>query len=161
MMNSVAKPASSWSTKILQFEGSFFFVRSEKKDGNYTVDVVMKGSQEDCEHFMVEASLLNVESGKSVFKASFQPRPLTNQNEFIYSLSVPESGKTVFKSLFQPSSFVTLLLPCCCCCTPSSRSLFFVQFSPSVQNCGKAGYECPHHHLPLQVPDWVARLPGC
>ena len=43
MMNSVAKPASSWSTKILQFEGSFFFVRSEKKDGNYTVDVVMKG----------------------------------------------------------------------------------------------------------------------
>ena len=103
-MNSVAKPASSWSTKILQFEGSFFFVRSEKKDGNYTVDVVMKGSQEDCEHFMVEASLLNVESGKSVFKASFQPRPLTNQNEFIYSLSVP--GKTVFKSLFQPSSFV-------------------------------------------------------
>jgi hypothetical protein len=106
MMNSVAKPASSWSTKILQFEGSFFFVRSEKKDGNYTVDVVMKGSQEDCEHFMVEASLLNVESGKSAFKASFQPRPLTNQNEFIYSLSVPESGKTVFKSLFQPSSFV-------------------------------------------------------
>lgn len=83
----------SWPTTVLRFEGRFyFFVRCAKKDENYVVDIVMKGSQEDCEDFMVEASLLNVESGKSVFKASFQPRPLTDQNEFIYSLSVPEKG---------------------------------------------------------------------
>ena len=53
---------SSWSTKVIQFEGRFFFVRSEKKDEYYTVDVVMKGSQEDCENFIVKASLLNVET---------------------------------------------------------------------------------------------------
>jgi len=88
---------SSWSTKVVQFEGRVFFVRSHKKDENYIVDVVMKGSQEDCENFKVKASLLNVEtldseSGKSVFKSSFQPRPLTSQNEATYCLSVPEKG---------------------------------------------------------------------
>jgi len=88
---------SSWSTKVIQFEGRFFFVRSEKKDENYTVDVVMKGSQEDCENFIVKASLLNVEtlyseSGKSVIKSLFHPRPLTDQNEATYCLSVPEKG---------------------------------------------------------------------
>jgi len=92
MMDSVVRPASSWSTKVLQFEGSFFFVRSEKRDVNYIVDVVMKGSQEDCENFMVEASLMNAESELSVFKSLFQPRPLTTQNEAIYSLSVPQKG---------------------------------------------------------------------
>jgi len=92
-MDRVGGLNANWPTTVLQLEGGFFFfVRCAKKDGNYVVDVVMKGSQEDCEDFMVEASLLNVESGKSVFKASFQPRPLTNQNEAIYSLSVPEKG---------------------------------------------------------------------
>lgn len=94
MMDSLVRPerVSSWSTKVIQLEGSFFFVRSEKREGNYIVDVVMKGSQEDCENFMVEASLMNAESEKSVFKSLFQPRPLSNQNEAIYSLSVPEKG---------------------------------------------------------------------
>ena len=84
-MDRVGGLNANWPTTVLQLEGGFFFfVRCAKKDGNYVVDVVMKGSQEDCEDFMVEASLLNVESGKSVMKASFQPRPLTNQNEAIY-----------------------------------------------------------------------------
>ena len=32
------------------------------------------------------------EKGKPVFKCSFQPRPLTDQKEAIYCLSVPERG---------------------------------------------------------------------
>jgi len=84
---------ASWSTKVIQFEGGFFFfVRSQKKNGNYIVDVGMKGSQEDCNDFMVEASLLNVESGKFVYKGTFNPRPLTNQNEPTFCLSVSEES---------------------------------------------------------------------
>ena len=60
--------------------------------GIFTVDVVMKGSEQECKDFMVEASILNVESGESMFKAIFQPRPLTDQNEAIFCLSVPERG---------------------------------------------------------------------
>ena len=73
-------------------EGRLFFVNSTMKEGIYKVDVVMKGSLEDCEDFMVEASILNLEKGKPVFKSSFQPRPLTDQNEAIYCLSAPEKG---------------------------------------------------------------------
>ena len=83
-----------WSTKVMQLNLGpfFFFARFVKKEGNYIVDVVMKGSQEECEGFMVEASMVNVESDKAVFKASFQPRPMTDKNEAIYCLSVPEKG---------------------------------------------------------------------
>ena len=85
----------SWQTKVLQSEdGWFFFVKSTRKAGVYKVDVVMNGSQDDCEDFMVKA---RVEArgggkGKPVFKSSFQPRPLTDQNEAIYCLSAPEKG---------------------------------------------------------------------
>jgi len=82
-----------WTTKILESEeGWFFFVKSTRKGGRYEVDVLMKGSQEDCEKFMVEASILNAETEKPEFKSSFKPRPLTDQNEAIYCLSVPEEG---------------------------------------------------------------------
>ena len=82
-----------WETKILESEeGLFFFVRSSWKEGRFEVDVLMKGSQEDCVDFMVEVSILNVETRKPVFKSSFQPRPLTDKNEATYCLSVPERG---------------------------------------------------------------------
>ena len=97
----------TWPTAILQLRGEsfrkkesfffrkkerFFFVRPSMRAGTFTVDVVMKGSKEECKDFMVEASILNVESRESVFKATFQPRPLTDQNEAIFCLSVPERG---------------------------------------------------------------------
>ena len=83
-----------WSTKVMQLNLGpfFFFARFVKKEGNYIVDVVMKGSQEDCENFAVEASMVDGESGKGVFKAFFKPRPMTDKNEAIYCLFVPEKG---------------------------------------------------------------------
>ena len=84
---------TTWPTEILQLRGeSFFFVRPARRAGIFTVDVVMKGSEEECQDFLVEASILNVESRESVFKSTFQPRPLTDQNEAIFCLSVPEKG---------------------------------------------------------------------
>jgi len=83
----------SWPTNIFETkEGQFFFVRFARIKGIYKVDVVMKGSLEDCEDFMVEASILNVETRKPVYKSLFQPRPLTDQNEAIFCLSVPDRG---------------------------------------------------------------------
>ena len=82
-----------WSTKVLESEeGWFFFVKSTLKGGRYEVDVLMKGSQEDCTDFMVEVSILNAVTGKPEYKSSFKPRPLTDQNEAIYCLSVPEKS---------------------------------------------------------------------
>ena len=92
----VGRPELRWSTKVVQLNfgpsEEFFFVRFAKKDGFYVFDVVMKGSQEDCENFAVEASMVDGESGKGVFKAFFKPRPMTDKNETIYCLFVPEKG---------------------------------------------------------------------
>ena len=64
----------TWKTKILQLEQGFvFFVRLSRREGIFTIDVVMKGRKEDCREFMVEASILDTVSGP-MFKATFQPR---------------------------------------------------------------------------------------
>merc|ERR1719341_1981296 len=77
----------------LQFEGFLFFVRSSKKGngGNFSLDVAMKGSQEECRGFMIEASMMDVKSGedKVVFKATFPPKPLEKVNKERLCLSVP------------------------------------------------------------------------
>jgi len=83
----------NWKTEILQLDqGLVFFVRLSRKGDIFLIDVVMKGTKEDCKELMVEASILDAASRKSMFKAIFQPRPLTNQNEAVYCLSVPEKG---------------------------------------------------------------------
>ena len=64
--------------------------------GNFTVDVVMKGSQEECQGFMIEASLIDVKSGKDelALKATFPPRPLKKENMEGFCLSVPQEVLT-------------------------------------------------------------------
>ena len=65
----------NWKTDtLLLVQGSVFFVRCSRKGDMFVIDVVMMGSKEDCKEFMVEASILNSGSGKSMFKATFQPR---------------------------------------------------------------------------------------
>ena len=82
----------SWQTRVFELKegGRQFFVKSWKKEGIYKVDALMNGSQEDCEGFIVEASMVIPGTTKPVFKSSFQPRPLTDQNESIFCLSVPK-----------------------------------------------------------------------
>ena len=64
----------SWKTEILIGQGVAFFVRLSRRGGIFTIDVVMKGSKGKCEEFRVKASILDAVSGKSMFKATFQPR---------------------------------------------------------------------------------------
>ena len=64
----------SWKTEILLGQGVVFFVRLSRKGGIFTIDVVMKGSKEECEEFRVKASIVDAVSRKSMFKATFQPR---------------------------------------------------------------------------------------
>ena len=81
----------NWKAEILQLdEGFVFFVRLSRKGDIFMIDVVMKGTKEDCKELMVEVSILDTVSRKSMFKAIFQPRPITNQNEADFCLLVPE-----------------------------------------------------------------------
>ena len=47
-----------WKTNTLLLQGSVFFVRKSRKGDMFMIDVVMKGSKEDCKEFMVEAAVL-------------------------------------------------------------------------------------------------------
>ena len=84
------------TTLALQFEGFLFFMRGFKRGdgGNFVVDVVMKGSQEECQGFMIEASMIDVKSGedKVAYRAIFPPRPLEKVNKERFCLSVPQEG---------------------------------------------------------------------
>jgi len=91
---------SKWKkTLVLQFKGFLFFVRVSKKgdDGNFIIDVAMNSGQEDCQGFVIEASLIDVKSGedKVTFKATFPPRCLEKVDEDgFFGLSVPHERLT-------------------------------------------------------------------
>ena len=60
--------------------------------GNFVIDVAMNGGLEDCQGFMIEASMIDVKSGedKVAFKATFKPRSLQKvDKDGFFCLSVP------------------------------------------------------------------------
>ena len=82
-----------------QFEGFLFFIKvfKESRGGNLTVDVVMKGSKEECRGFVIKVSMKDMKSGKGDGmpfkpKATFPPRPLEKEYKEGYCLSVPEEA---------------------------------------------------------------------
>ena len=82
--------------RILQFEGFLFFMRETKKGngGNFIFDVVMKGSQKECEGFLIEASVMdaNSDEDKVAFKSTLPPRPLEKEYEEGFCLSVTQEA---------------------------------------------------------------------
>ena len=88
----------SWKTSVHQLEGKLFFSRFAKRRGEYICDVVMGGTKEECKDYTVEASVsasasvMDPATSKSVFKASFPPRPLDKQKEAKFCLSVKQEA---------------------------------------------------------------------
>ena len=82
-----------WGTDLIRHEGKLFFCRVFKMNGNFTVDVVMKGSLKECKEFRVKAAILYANSDEDeieqAVKASFQPRPLKEDNKPGFCLMVP------------------------------------------------------------------------
>ena len=73
--------AVDWST--LQFaaeNGDTFFLRTSKVNEQITAEVVMLGTQEACEAYTVEASIMNPDTKQVAFSAHFRPRPIMATN---------------------------------------------------------------------------------
>ena len=80
-----------WST--LCFESNFnkiFFVRMDKTDGIFSIEVAMKGSNVDCEKYLVEVTVMNVDM--PIFKSQYHPRPIGKDNEKQFSLSFSQAA---------------------------------------------------------------------
>ena len=56
----------------------------------YCVDVVMLSSEEECQNYAVEASMIDFKNRKLAFKAMFTPRPMAKVNQAGYCLRVPQ-----------------------------------------------------------------------
>ena len=83
----------AWDTDLIQYEGKLFFCRVFNKNGIFTVDVVMKGSLEECRGFLIEAAILDANSDEvePAVEAKFPPRPLKEDNKPGFCLTVPFS----------------------------------------------------------------------
>jgi len=83
------------TTFTTRYEGKLFFHRTFKGiDGCFTVDIVMKGSKEECDEFWIEATVLDTKSNdfKPAFKATFHPRPLGRENKPGFCLKVSQES---------------------------------------------------------------------
>jgi len=82
-----------WSTDIIQFGGKlFFFCRVHYEiDGNFTVDMVMKGNQEESDKFLIKASIVDPNSEQTVIKAIYPPRPMKGDNKPSFCLTIPQA----------------------------------------------------------------------
>ena len=77
-----------YKTAVLESgEGRLFFVKSTRKEGIYKVDVVMKGSQEDCEDFVAEASILNSET-RGLYSSSSLRGPKKGEESTVLSFAI-------------------------------------------------------------------------
>ena len=81
-----------WGTQVVKQEGQIFFGRLMREGNMFTLDVAMKASEEDCEAYLVEASMMDVQTGKLMFKSIFPPRPLVKENNPGFCLVVPQKA---------------------------------------------------------------------
>ena len=79
-------------TQVVKYEDQTFFGRMKWKDNSFTLDVVMKANEEECENYLVEASVMDVKTGKLMFKSTFPPRPLVKENNPGFCLVVPQNS---------------------------------------------------------------------
>ena len=73
---------TAWATEMFNdVEGNTFFLRIQKEENIFSVDVVMLGSKEQCEGLAAEVSFTNPVTRREFFKSTFSPRPITTTND--------------------------------------------------------------------------------
>jgi len=81
-----------WRTQLVKYEDQIFFARLKREANAFTLDVVMKASEGECENYLVEASMMDVRTGKLIYKAIFPPRPIVKENKPGYCLVVQQKA---------------------------------------------------------------------
>ena len=66
-----------------------FFLRLRKLANNYQMEVVMKGSENDCQLFSTKISILDY---NSVFQICFSPRPISTEKWGTFCMLVPQDA---------------------------------------------------------------------
>jgi len=82
-----------WSTLCFEAGSKTFFVRMDKTEGFFSIEVVMKGSKAECKEYLAEVTVMNMESNEiPAFKSQHHPRPLGKDNLKEFSLSFTQAA---------------------------------------------------------------------
>jgi len=73
-------PMSCKSVMFKADAGAVFFLRTKRSNKVFTLEVVMLGTQEECENYTVAVSIKKPDTKKTVFQAHFTPRSIINTN---------------------------------------------------------------------------------
>jgi len=88
-----AKDCPDFLAPPVEDEGTGVSWKRLKREANaFTLDVVMKASEGECENYLVEASMVDLKTGKFMFKSTFPPRPLVKENNPGFCLVVPQNS---------------------------------------------------------------------
>ena len=96
----------SWCTRTIKQNDATFFLRLRKLANNYQMEVVMKGSESDCQLFSTKISILDYNSEESVFKICFNPRPISTEKWGTFCLLVPQEALARICQLMYPSYLI-------------------------------------------------------
>merc|ERR1712129_181619 len=72
--------------------GKNFFFRMNRVNQIISMEVVMLGSEEECEKVEVEIQIMNPETNKVFFKSMFNPRPITTTNSREMCVAVKQAS---------------------------------------------------------------------
>ena len=87
-----SKTEVTWDTTTFKHKNETFFLRMRKLANNYQLEMVMKGSKNDCHLFTTEISILDYESETAVFKTCFHPRPIDTEKWGTFCMLVPQDA---------------------------------------------------------------------
>jgi len=74
----------AWRSPMFEADGpagKIFFLRVQKVNSMFSLEVVMLGTQEECEEYTMEVSVINPDTETVAIKASFKPRPIVATND--------------------------------------------------------------------------------
>ena len=100
---------SFWQTTTIKQNNATFFFKMRKLANSYQMEVVMKGSESDCNLFTSDISILDYESEAAVLKTCFQPRPIDTEKWGTFIMMVPQIAMArVWKPIQEQGNYFKL-----------------------------------------------------
>jgi len=82
-----------WSSQVMKTkDGEVFFLRMNRIDDVFSLEVVMLGNEEECKRFSVEASIIDAITEEVACKSVFHPRPISSSNNTEICLNIKQAG---------------------------------------------------------------------
>ena len=80
-----------WPSYQTEYDSRLFFFKMSKLGNIYSLELIMHGSQTDCDQYKADISVLDSKS-EVVFRSSYHPRPINTEKSGDFRLLLPETA---------------------------------------------------------------------